>query len=66
MPAMRPSAQLLAKPILIKSNPANKPPTNRETKEMKEYFTFDNLPMTIIVALIVMSWLSALSVIFFG
>ncbi len=33
---------------------------------MKEYFTFDNLPMTIIVALIVMSWLSALSVIFFG
>lgn len=33
---------------------------------MKEYFTFDNLPMTIIVALIVMAWLSALSVIFFG
>jgi len=33
---------------------------------MKEYFTFDNLPMTIIIALIVMSWLSALSVIFFG
>lgn len=33
---------------------------------MKEYFAFDNLPMTIIVALIVMAWLSALSVIFFG
>ncbi len=33
---------------------------------MKDYFTFDNLPLTIIIALIVMSWLSALSVIFFG
>ncbi|MEY3747816.1 MAG: hypothetical protein RL194_1275 [Pseudomonadota bacterium] len=33
---------------------------------MKEHFTFDNLPMTIIIALIVLSWLSALSVIFFG
>jgi hypothetical protein len=33
---------------------------------MKDYFTFDNLPLTIIIALIVMSWLSAFSVIFFG
>jgi hypothetical protein len=33
---------------------------------MKDYFTFYNLPLTIVVALIVMSWLSALSVIFFG
>jgi hypothetical protein len=33
---------------------------------MKDYFTFYNLPLTIVVLLIVMSWLSALSVIFFG
>jgi len=32
---------------------------------MKSLFTFENLPMTIIVALIVMAWLSALSVILF-
>ncbi len=31
---------------------------------MKEFFTFDNLPMTLLVALIVWSWISALSVIF--
>lgn len=29
-------------------------------------FTWDNLPMTIIVTLIVMSWLSFFSVILFG
>jgi hypothetical protein len=33
---------------------------------MKDYFTFDNLPLTIIIALIVMSWLSVFSVILFG
>lgn len=33
---------------------------------MKEYFTFYNFPLTIVVILITMSWLSALSVIFFG
>ncbi len=33
---------------------------------MKDYFTFYNLPLTIVIVLIVMSWLSALSVIFFG
>lgn len=33
---------------------------------MKEHFTFYNLPLTIVVILIAMSWLSALSVIFFG
>ncbi len=33
---------------------------------MKEYFTFEKLPLTITVGLITMSWLSALSVIFFG
>ena len=32
---------------------------------MKEYFTFDNLPLTLIVALIAWSWISVLSVIFF-
>jgi len=33
---------------------------------MKEMFTFQNLPLTIIVALIVVSWLSFLSVVFFS
>jgi hypothetical protein len=33
---------------------------------MKSHFTFDNLPLTITVGLIIMSWLSALSVIIFG
>lgn len=33
---------------------------------MKEYFTFHNLPLTIIIGLVVMSWLSFLSVIFTG
>ena len=33
---------------------------------MKKYFSFQNAPMTIVVALIVMSWLSLLSVVFFG
>ena len=32
---------------------------------MKEHFTFENLPLTILVALIAWSWFSALSVIFF-
>lgn len=32
---------------------------------MKSYFTFENLPLTIVIALITWSWLSALSVIFF-
>jgi len=34
--------------------------------EMKDMFTFQNFPMVIIVALIAVSWLSFLSVIFFG
>ena len=33
---------------------------------MKDMFTFQNLPMAIIIALIAVSWLSFLSVIFFG
>ena len=33
---------------------------------MKEMFTFQNFPMVIIVALIIVSWVSFLSVIFFG
>jgi hypothetical protein len=33
---------------------------------MKSYFTFDNFPMTIVLALIVLSWSSILSVILFG
>jgi len=32
---------------------------------MKKYFTFDNLPLTMLVALIAFAWFSALSVIFF-
>ncbi len=31
---------------------------------MKEFFTFENFPLTMVVILIVMSWLSVLSVIF--
>ena len=30
---------------------------------MKDWFSFDNLPMTILIALIAWSWISALSVI---
>lgn len=33
---------------------------------MKEMFTFENFPMTIIVVLIACAWLSFLSVIFMG
>jgi len=33
---------------------------------MKSYFTFDNLPLTIVVSLITWSWISALSVILFS
>ena len=33
---------------------------------MKSWFTFANLPLTIVVLLITWSWLSALSVIIFG
>jgi hypothetical protein len=33
---------------------------------MKDMFTFQNFPMVIIVALIVVAWVSFLSVIFFG
>lgn len=33
---------------------------------MKSYFTFDNLPLTIVVLLITWSWISALSVILFS
>lgn len=33
---------------------------------MKEMFTFENFPMAIIVALIVVAWASFLSVLFFG
>jgi hypothetical protein len=32
---------------------------------MKEYFTFENAPLTIVWILIAWSWISALSVIFF-
>lgn len=31
---------------------------------MKKFFTFENLPMTVVIAMIVFAWLSALSVIF--
>ncbi len=33
---------------------------------MKDYFTFYNFPLTIVIALITMSWLSIFSVILFG
>ncbi len=33
---------------------------------MKSYFTFENLPLTIVIVLITWSWISALSVIFFS
>ena len=33
---------------------------------MKEFFSFDNFAFTFIIGLIVFSWLSFLSVIFFG
>ena len=33
---------------------------------MKDMFTFQNLPMVIIIALITISWLSFLSVVLFG
>ena len=33
---------------------------------MKSFFTFENLPLTIVVLLITWSWMSALSVILFG
>ncbi len=33
---------------------------------MKKFFTFDSLPMTIVVGLIVWSWISILSVILFA
>ena len=33
---------------------------------MKEFFNFDNFAFTFIIALIAFSWLSFLSVIFFG
>ena len=33
---------------------------------MKSYFTFENLPLTIVVLLIVWAWISALSVILFS
>ncbi len=33
---------------------------------MKEMFTFQNFPMFIIVALVVVAWASFLSVLFFG
>jgi len=33
---------------------------------MKDMFTFQNFPMAIIIALVVVAWLSFLSVIFFG
>ncbi len=40
--------------------------TNNADEGFKSYFTFANLPLTITIGLIVMSWLSAFSVIFFG
>ena len=33
---------------------------------IKQYFTFDNLPLTIIVYFITFSWFAVLSVIFFA
>lgn len=33
---------------------------------MKKYFTFQSAPMTIVVVLVVLSWLSLLSVVLFG
>lgn len=40
--------------------------TNQTDDGFKSYFTFSNLPLTITIGLITMSWLSALSVILFG
>ena len=33
---------------------------------MRNWFTFENLPLTLIIALIIFSWLSFLSVILFA
>lgn len=33
---------------------------------MKDYFTFENLPMVIVVALVAIAWLSFLSVVIGG
>ncbi|SNR93622.1 hypothetical protein SAMN05192560_1843 [Methylobacillus rhizosphaerae] len=40
--------------------------TNQNDSGLKSYFTFANLPLTITVGLITMSWLSVLSVILFA
>lgn len=37
-----------------------------ESLIMRDWFTFENLPLTLIIVLIVMSWLSFFSVILFG
>lgn len=39
---------------------------NKDDDGLKSYFTFENLPLTITIALIILAWLSALSVILFG
>lgn len=33
---------------------------------MKDMFTFQNFPMVVIIALVIISWLSFLSVVLFG
>lgn len=40
--------------------------TDQTDDSFKSYFTFANLPLTITIGLITMSWLSVLSVIIFG
>ncbi|WP_264193800.1 hypothetical protein [Methylobacillus caricis] len=40
--------------------------TDTDKDGIKSYFTFENLPLTITIALIAMSWFSVLSVIIFG
>ncbi|WP_264193271.1 hypothetical protein [Methylobacillus gramineus] len=40
--------------------------TTTDNDSFKSYFTFENLPLTITIGLITMSWLSVLSVIIFA
>ena len=37
-----------------------------ESPAMRDWFTFENLPLTLIIILIIMSWLSFFSVILFA
>ncbi|AGA31912.1 hypothetical protein TVNIR_0202 [Thioalkalivibrio nitratireducens DSM 14787] len=54
-PCFRPPIRIPFRPKLQPRFPA-----------MRDWFTFDNLPLTLIILLIIVSWLSFFSVILFG